>query len=246
MRLLGIEAVTSWQSVALLEDDHVLAEAFTSGEGTRGGRLLPMLDEVLKKAGLAPEKIDAIAVSIGPGSFTGVRVALATAKGLALGTGARLLGISTLEALAAQTSVAGVICPLLDAGRDEVYMGLFERQDTTMRRLLPDSIMRPEAVVSFIASSAYPVHLVGEVAGRYRDCLIAGLGAQALLTEQALQAIPTAASVARLAAGRLAANPYGDEASEVVPVYLRRAEAELNWEKGLIRSPLAKLSKAIH
>src|SRR6266516_1751556 len=118
MRILGIETATACQSVAVLDDTRVLAEAAASpAQGTRGGLLLPMLDTVLNKAGLRPDALDAVAVSVGPGSFTGVRVGLATAKGLTLATHARLVGVSTLEVLAAGYPLTeGLVCALLDAG----------------------------------------------------------------------------------------------------------------------------------
>src|SRR5437899_6443151 len=101
MRMLAIETATLAQSVALLDDDRLLAEASYDAKGSRGGLLLPTVDHVLRKAGVATKDLDAVAVSIGPGSFTGLRVGLATAKGLALGSGTAGGGVSTLEALAA-------------------------------------------------------------------------------------------------------------------------------------------------
>src|SRR2546426_8309889 len=97
MRMLAIETATPVQSVALLEDDRLLAEASYDAKGSRGGLLLPTVDHVLRKAGVAAKDLAAVAVSIGPGSFTGLRVGLATAKGLALGTGAGGCGCSLLD-----------------------------------------------------------------------------------------------------------------------------------------------------
>ena len=117
MRLLAIETATPAHSVALVDDDRLLAEASYDAQGSRGRQLLPTVDHVLRKAGVAATDLGAVAVSIGPGSFTGLRVGLATAKGLALGTGAAVVGVSTMEALATayEPTMEIAICTLLDA-----------------------------------------------------------------------------------------------------------------------------------
>src|SRR5438445_3979806 len=147
MRMLAIETATPTQSVALLDDDRLLAEESYDAKGSRGGLLLPTVDHVLRKAGVAAKDLDAVAVSIGPGSFTGLRVGLATAKGLALGTGATVVGVSTLEALAAayEPAAALVICTLLDASPAEVYLSAFNRPAGCLERPRANSVLAPEA-----------------------------------------------------------------------------------------------------
>lgn len=247
MRVLAIETATPMQSVALAEDGRLLAELSYEAQGHRGGMLLPALDQVLQKAGVAAGDLDAVAVSVGPGSFTGLRVGLATAKGLALGTGAALLGVSTLEALAegyARTSVT--LCALLDAYRGEVYMALFRRvgaggEGAALERLSPDTVLAPEAVTAALADVEGPIHLIGNGAARYRERLEAALGERACMTDEGRCAVPSAAVGARLGFRQCAGGRKPD--AEVAPIYLRRAEAEVNWEKGLLKSPLARVSR---
>jgi len=272
MRVLGIETATARQSVALLEDEQVLAETSFSSEWTRGGQLLSTLDAVLQKAGVRPHDLDVIAVSVGPGSFTGVRLGLATAKGLVLGADSQLVGVSTLEVLAAgyvgaggglpsgapsRLDAEGIICALVCAGRGEVYRGLFYRRSGELTRLSPDAVLIPEAVVVDVlphvgAGGGLPsgalsrldvgeFHLIGDGAARYGERLESAFQGQARLTPEGMSAVPTATTVARLALRQIQGGtmPLG----EVVPVYLRRAEAELNWEKGLVKSPLARLAE---
>ena len=242
MRMLAIETATPAQSVALLEDDRLLAEASYDAKGSRGGLLLPTVDHVLRKAGVAAKDLDAVAVSIGPGSFTGLRVGLATAKGLALGTGAAVVGVSTLEALAAGYEPAAeiTICTLLDAYRGEVYLAVFKRRAGRLERLHADAVLAPETVKEALADVEQPVHLIGNGAARYRRQLEAALGTTIRVTERGLGAVPSAAVVARLGRNRLAEGIRPD--ADVVPVYLRRTEAEVNWDKGLIKSPVARLT----
>src|SRR5713101_4046455 len=242
MRMLAIETATPAQSVALLDEDRLLAEVSYDAKGSRGGLLLPTVDHVLRKAGVAAKDLDAVAVSIGPGSFTGLRVGLATAKGLALGTGATVVGVPTLEALAEGYAHANVtICALLDAYRGEMYMALFRRKGNALERLSPDTVLAPDAAASALAAVEGPVHLIGSGAARYRERLETALSGRACVTDEGLRAVPSAAVVARLGFRQLAGRNKSD--AEVAPIYLRRAEAEVNWEKGLLKSPLARVSR---
>jgi tRNA threonylcarbamoyladenosine biosynthesis protein TsaB len=245
IRLLGIETATASQSAALLEDQQILAEASWSGTG--GGTLLPMIDSLMQKAGLNPGSVDALAVSIGPGSFTGVRVGLATAKGFALGTNAKLFGISTLEALAASYGLThGIVCAVLHAGRGEVYAAFYSCENSELRALGPEAVLSPEGLALATSLPSHgDVHLIGDAVAAYRDRLQVAFGGRARVTDEGLSARPTAATVARLALKQIQRNPTGRlQDKEVDPVYLRGAEAELNWEKGLLKSPLERLFKA--
>jgi tRNA threonylcarbamoyladenosine biosynthesis protein TsaB len=140
----------------------------------------------------------------------------------------------------------GVLCCLLHAGRGELYGGLFTWQQGGLTRLRPDTLLTPEAVVEFAGiGSEEEVHLIGEGVERYRDRLMTALGARARFTEDGLKAVPTAVAIARLGGQRLR---EGDPQSiePVTPVYLRRAEAEVNWDKGMVKSPLERLAKTGH
>jgi len=242
MRLLAIETATSAQSVALFEEDRLLAEISYEAKAHKGGLLLPAVDRLLKQAGLAAKDLGAVAVSVGPGSFTGLRVGLATAKGLALGTGAMLVGVPTLEVLAEGYAVPDVtICALLDARRGEVFMALFRRRETHLERLSPDAVLTPEVVKSMLARAESPVHLIGDGAVRYRERFEAMLGDRVCMTETGLQTIPSAAVTGLVGLQQLAG---GKRPGAVVePVYLRKAEAEVNWEKGLLKPPLARVTR---
>ncbi len=241
MRLLAIETATSVHSVALLDEDRVIAEQSYETKGRRGGLLLPAVDEMLRKARVTAKELDAVAVSVGPGSFTGLRVGLATAKGLALGAGAKLVGVSTLEVLAAgyPAPETATICALLDAYRGEVYMALFRKTGAGLERLSDDTVLPPEKTAE-AAGGMHAVHLIGDGAARYRDRLAEAFGARASLSEAGLRAVPTAAVVGRLGRKKLT----GDlQAEAISPVYLRRAEAEVNYDEGRLKSPLARVTR---
>ena len=126
MKILGIDASGMVASVAIVEDDIVVGEYSTNFKKTHAQTLLPMLEELKKMIALDLDTIDAIAVAAGPGSFTGLRIGSATAKGLGLALGKPLIHVPTVDALAYNVYGCGdLICPIMDARRKQVYTGLY-------------------------------------------------------------------------------------------------------------------------
>ena len=126
MKILGIDSSGLVASVAVVEDDILIAEYSIQYKITHSQTLLPMLDEVRERIGLNMEEIDAIAVASGPGSFTGLRIGSATAKGLGLALQKPIVSVPTLDALAFNLwGAAGVVCPIMDARREQVYTGIY-------------------------------------------------------------------------------------------------------------------------
>ncbi|MDR1766217.1 MAG: tRNA (adenosine(37)-N6)-threonylcarbamoyltransferase complex dimerization subunit type 1 TsaB [Lachnospiraceae bacterium] len=136
MRILGIESSSLVASVALVEGESLVAEYTTNFKKTHSQTLLPMIDEMMGMVGVTPDTVDAIAVAGGPGSFTGLRIGVATAKGLGLALQKPLIHIPTLDAMAYQFFGSdALICPMMDAKRQQVYTGLytFDRGFQTLR-----------------------------------------------------------------------------------------------------------------
>lgn len=130
MLTLAIETATKTAGMAILEEEEVLAESYVNLGRHHAEVLLPALEQLFLIAGLAPERIDLFACTVGPGSFTGVRIGVSTVKGLALATGKPVAGVSTLEALALNAALyPNLICPLLDAQKGQVYAGIFRLGD---------------------------------------------------------------------------------------------------------------------
>ena len=135
MRILGIESASLVASVAIVTDDVITAEYTVNLKKTHSQTLLPMIDEIVKMLEVPLESIDAIAVSGGPGSFTGLRIGSATAKGLGLALNKPLIHVPTLDATAYNLfGASGLICPIMDARRNQVYTGIyrFEREFETV------------------------------------------------------------------------------------------------------------------
>jgi tRNA threonylcarbamoyladenosine biosynthesis protein TsaB len=226
VRVLGIETATMLGGVAVMDDEAgLVAEVRTNVKATHSERLMRELDQMLRRAGLALGDLDALAVSAGPGSFTGLRIGLATAKGLAFATGLPVVAVPTLEAFAWGVAAPGTaVCPMLDARKREVYAGVFRREGDEMARLLPEGAIAPGALAEHLA--AYEtVLLAGEGAVLYRGVFEKRLGPR-LLWAPPHQLVPSPAAVAHLGL-RLAARGAPDDAASLSPRYLRKSEAEL-------------------
>lgn len=134
MKILGIDSSGLVASVAVVEDDNLLAEYTVNYKKTHSQTLLPMLDEIVKMTELQLDTIDAIAVAAGPGSFTGLRIGSATAKGLGLALKKPLVPVPTVDALAYNLwGTENVVCPLMDARRNQVYTGIYEFENGSLK-----------------------------------------------------------------------------------------------------------------
>ena len=207
MIVLGLDTCLSSCSVAVLEGERVLGSAREVMARGHQERLAPMAREVMAQAGIGFHRLERIAVTLGPGSFTGLRVGIAFAKGLALALDLPTVGIGTLEALAAEAS--GLVFPVVDARRDQVYLQAFEDGRALMA---PDSVSAETAAARIAElSQGRPFTLVGS-----GGPLLAGLarGATVIDAEGA-----DARQVARLAAGR--------QPGPLRPLYLRAPDAKL-------------------
>ena len=172
--ILAIETATDVCGVALVHGGDVIAQRSVAEKNVHSEKLLPMVDEVLKESSLSLREVDAIAVSIGPGSFTGLRIGLSTAKGLAVAKMKRVVPVPTLDALAFEchrlqkAHSAHVVCPLIDAKRDEVYYSFYEVGESGIRRLTEYDIA--------------PVSKVAESAAKYASVIFVGDGAAKMET----------------------------------------------------------------
>ena len=177
-KVLGIDTAGKGLSLAVAEGDKLLASACLNVGLTHSQRLLPLLAALLEGAALRPADIDLIAVTNGPGSFTGLRIGLATAKGLAAGLGCKLLPVSTLEAAAyAVRGMGAYICPVLDARRNEVYTALYTPEGA---ELWPPVALAPEKLAEQLreflaANQPQRVMFVGDAAELYIEKFLAAL-----------------------------------------------------------------------
>ena len=227
MRILALETATLAGSAALLEGGRVIGQSLLDVALTHSERLLAMVDRLLQDSGWDVAVLDALAVSVGPGSFTGLRVGIATAKGLAISLGLPVAPVPTLDALASNLPFADApVCPLLDARKGEVYLSLYRWNEDRMERQWDYLALSPPAVAERLEP---PVIVVGDGVAA---CLpfLSHLGAR-LHVAPSSHSAPSAAVVGRLGQGVLeSGQAVGAESLE--PLYLRPSEAELRARRG--------------
>ena len=148
MKILGLDSSGLVASVALVEDDQLVAEYTTNYQKTHSQTLLPMLDEITRMVELDLHTIDAIAVAAGPGSFTGLRIGSATAKGLGLALDLPIVPVPTVEALAYQLwGSRDLVCPVMDARRGQAYTGIYRMTYQGLETLLPQCAIAVEELL---------------------------------------------------------------------------------------------------
>jgi tRNA threonylcarbamoyladenosine biosynthesis protein TsaB len=228
-RILGIDTATSWGSLGLIDDDEVIAEYALFREETHSARLVPAIQALLKEARLDLNEIDGIAVSLGPGSFTGLRVGLSTVKGLALAAEKPVVGVPTLDALASNLPFTPyLICPILDARKGEVYTALYKDEGGgRVERLTSYQVLSPTVLLEQLPSQE--TVFLGNGVQVYGDFVRGQLGEKALFAPPHLSFL-RGSTVAELGLGRVMHGEQDDIAS-MVPIYVRPSDAEINWEK---------------
>jgi len=217
MRILAIETATASGSVALLERDQVITEVVETVPQRHLEWLAPAIENVLRAARWRPADVQAVAVSRGPGTFTGLRIGVATAAAWARASGVPLVATSTLETVAEGVEARGLVCPVLDARRGEVAGALFERNGTP-RRVLEDLVGPVEALLTRLPKDR-SVLFAGDALERHAEALRAHPRAAFAPPHQW---VPRAAMTGRLAWRRLARGDH-DDPYLVAPIYARAA-----------------------
>ena len=215
MLILAVDTSSERQSVALVEAGTVRAELRLRGVDTHSRRLLPSVAFLLETLGLAPAAVEAYAVSVGPGAFTGLRVGISTVQGLALASGRPCLGLSALDVLAARIAgAAPVLAVMIEAYRGEVYGALY---DAEARPLSAGAALPPGEFLARVPDG--PVAFIGEGARRHRELVVA----QRPEARFPRRSLYLAGTLGRMAEPRLAAG-QGVPPEALRPLYLREAQ----------------------
>jgi len=214
--------------VALLQEETVLAEMTLNIKKTHSERLMPLVDTLLKESGTGREDLGGVAASAGPGSFTGLRIGVATARGLAQGLNIPAVPVCTLQAMAEAVPTPGtLICPLLDARRSQVYTALYRRgreEPHLLKPLIEPAAMPLAELTAGLKAYGEAVVFIGEGLQSYAVDLKEALANHAVLPAAPFR-LCRAALVALSGRALLAANPKASYL-ELLPSYLRRPEAE--------------------
>ncbi len=227
MKLLAIETSTRLGGLALVDDETgLLGEIRFNLNVSHSERIMSNLDFLLKSTGLLPANLDAIAVSVGPGSFTGLRVGISTAKGLAFQTGVSIIAVSTLEALASALSYSELqICPMIYARKNEIFTAIYKADKGKLSLKLEESAMSPEDLIALITE---PTIFLGNGLTTYIDLLKEKLGNMCYIAPTTL-ALPSAVSLAETAFRHHSDNPCTSNAdtATLTPKYLRPARTKI-------------------
>ena len=215
MNILAMDTSNKALSLTLLQDKEVLGQVTLNIKKNHSITLMPAIDFLMNSLDMKPTDLDRIAVAQGPGSYTGLRIAVATAKALAHTLKIELVGVSSLLALVPE-QVEGLVIPVMDARRNNVYAGFYQSGQTVQ----PEAHLPLAEVLEIAGAANQPVTFVGETAAFAEQI-------EAALPQAAIQpSLPDAAAI-----GRLGLDLPAQSIHDFVPNYLKRVEAEENWLK---------------
>ncbi|MCI8363471.1 MAG: tRNA (adenosine(37)-N6)-threonylcarbamoyltransferase complex dimerization subunit type 1 TsaB [Eubacterium sp.] len=230
MKILGIDSSGLTASVAVMSDGILTGEYTIHNKKTHSQTLLPMISDMLLMAEIKPEELDCIAVSAGPGSFTGLRIGASTAKGLAWTLGIPVVPVSSLMGLAANVTQRGaVVCPIMDARRNQVYFGIYRITEGLPEVLLEPGAAAIEEAVACASRIREEIIYIGDGVPVFED-RIRQLSQSGLRFMEPVNCYQRGASVAAVGSLLFGKNQYV-EAGDFAPVYLRKSQAEREREE---------------
>lgn len=228
MKVLAIDTSSNVASAAILEDDKLIAEYTLNHKKTHSQKIMPMVEEIMRSCECSVSDIDVFAAVHGPGSFTGLRIGVATIKALAHVAGKPVVGISSLEAMAYQLPHTPYwIVPIMDARRGQVYNGIYAWENDRWTELTAPRALAMEECIEEIKRAGRKAVFLGDGVPVHRELIEATLREQAMFAP-AFCVLQRAATVAQLALERA---KRGDTQSylELVPFYLRKSQAEREY-----------------
>lgn len=227
MKILAFETTSHVASVAVLSDEMLLGEFTINHPKTHSQKLMPMLEMLLEALELKIHEFDYFAVSSGPGSFTGVRIGVATVKALAQPFNIPVIPVSSLEALGQPfAGFEGLICPIMDARKNEVYTALYQWKAGVLTMVEPDQTAQPDLWLEQLSQRTETILLVGDGLPKHGERYKAVLGDRLIIAPQGFNR-QRASSVAQSAFGKTdRAVSYDQVPSE----YLRKSEAETTYD----------------
>lgn len=226
MNILAIDTSNQLLGVALLKNDQVIGEVITNVAKNHSVRLMPAIEQLMKEVAMAPGELDKIVVAEGPGSYTGVRIGVTTAKSLAWALNIPIVGISSLEVLAYQGKFFnGFICPFFDARRGLVFTGVYQWRSDQLVIVHDERNMPMLDALAKLAEQGREVLFLSPDIAIHHEAIVDILGKLAIIPEK----IYHLARPEHLALAGLEKSP--DQTHTITPNYLRLAEAEANWRQ---------------
>ncbi|MFD1038629.1 tRNA (adenosine(37)-N6)-threonylcarbamoyltransferase complex dimerization subunit type 1 TsaB [Virgibacillus byunsanensis] len=226
MNILAVDTSNQTLGVALLHHDQVIGELSTNVKKNHSVRLMPAIVQLMKDTNITPEQLDKIVVAKGPGSYTGVRIGLATAKSMAWALNIPIVGVSSLEVLAFQGRLMDTyICPFFDARRNMIYTGLYQSKQDKLELIIEETNLLMMDWLKKIAGENKDVLFLSPDIDTFKETIVEELGDKAIIPEGPFH-IAKPSHLALIGLHRKA-----DQTHTLAPNYLRLAEAEANWLK---------------
>jgi tRNA threonylcarbamoyladenosine biosynthesis protein TsaB len=234
MKILALDTSSMVASVAVMDEEKLIGEHIINHERTHSQKLMPMIEDLMNSCQLTMADINLVAVAEGPGSFTGLRIGVATAKGLAHAANIPVVGVSTLDALAFNLPFCeGLICPILDARRNQVYTAVYKWEAGDFHGIEAPMAITVDELIDKLQARPERVIFVGDGIEKHRDILTKGLEDRAIFAPNTAK-MPRASSVAQLALQK-AAEGNVESFYALTPNYLRKSEAERQYEEKMKR-----------
>jgi len=228
MRILSLDTATEVAACAVIENNNLLGETILNYKKQHSVILMPMIDSLLKNLNLSLKDIDGFVVSKGPGSFTGLRIGMATIKGLSQGTKKPFVSVSTLDALAYNMCyTSGIICPVLDALRGNVYTALYTFEGSTLKQISDHMVVSVEELITILSQYNQPVCFIGDGIQKNKELLN---------SIDKVSFAPSNLNIVRASSlGELGLQLLSQGVEESLhnsgPVYLRKSQAERELDK---------------
>ncbi|WP_298839212.1 tRNA (adenosine(37)-N6)-threonylcarbamoyltransferase complex dimerization subunit type 1 TsaB [Clostridium sp.] len=229
MKILSLDTATQSATCAILDDSKILGEITFNYKKQHSQILMPIIDELFKNTQMSIDDIDAFVASKGPGSFTGLRIGMATIKGLSQGSNKPFVTVSTLDSLAYNLAYTdGIICPILDALRDNVYTALYTFKDCELNRISDYINISVDELVNMLKDKDCNISFVGDGTIKFKEKLLANLPKVSFAPDHLNLA--KASSLGELGL-KLLNNGTFDDIYASVPIYLRKPQAEREYEE---------------
>lgn len=229
MKILGIDTSSMAASVAVIEDNKLICEYTINTKKTHSQKLMPMIENMLNLSDLSIKEIDAVAICEGPGSFTGLRIGMATAKAIAHVNNIPVIGVNSLEILAANMNLCSKkICSILDAQRNQVYTGRYQYLDGNLTEIKEIGIQLIEELLDELSQSKEEWILVGEAVYKYEDKI---KEIQNIQIPAASNNVTKAGSLCSVAKVKFDQNKDVFNCYNINPLYIRKSQAEEQYEE---------------
>ena len=226
MKILALDTSSKVACVAILDENNLLGEYYINHKKNHSEKLMPMIENILEDLDIKVEDIDYYAASVGPGSFTGLRIGITTVKCMALATNKRVVAVDTLDGLANNIGYTNnLVCPIIDARNNQVYTAIYDNG----KKIVQDNAISVEELASKLEFLNSKIIFVGDGVLVHKDYLKDKLKDNCVIARQ-VDVLPKASSIAQVALKKINNNEVlGCE--ELLPNYLRKSQAEREYEK---------------